>query len=520
MTVTLKLGLPGLQCGAFSVRISPLRAILNVAIIIAVEQYADSRIESIRFAESDATALSAVWEKQGFDAADRVTLINEQATHQSMEARLKRTLRSLLDEDQLYIYYAGHGFSKGGANYLTCYDTNPDDLARTSIKLGWLLDQFQDVDCQRIVFFLDSGESRMLVENASGNRYAAFKDAELKTFFGSSPNSVCFAAGKSSQASHTNPTLRRGIWAHHLIEAFDGKASAALVDNTLLTSASLQKYLKRSVPQTLRTLFATKKDQAPWFAGGEELPLVDMTDLFDQRNEAAGQSNGQVKNVTLLARRTMRVQDLTGFQRKTHTKPTRSDSMADAFIAKIAQEDMDADINQVFRSLRQQFKFKRADMNVSNQGDGAATIITPYFNYSITVQLADDDPSKVVWLRMVDAIKEPEKLFGDKFAAIFADVFDTVSFEPAEPIDLPQLIDRMEDLEDDRLTIDYDPGVTYCTLSIDGVDGEITVTPDLWSIVHRKANAPHSLLQALFTIQEKFVDRHDVRLISFDAGTN
>ncbi len=487
---------------------------MKLAILIAVQQYEDSRMPPVRFAESDAHALSAVWQKHGFDAADQVMLINEQATQEAIQTRVRRTIKSLLEDDQLYIYFAGHAFAEDGHNYLACHDTNPDDLATTSIDLAWLCTQFKESDCQQIVFFLDASDSSM----ATSDDRMALNETKLKRFFTARSRCSCFAACKSGQASHVNSSAGHGIWTQHLVEAMDGQAAAALVDGTQLTAASLQKYLKRSVGQTLRTLFTTKKEQTPWHAGDKELLLLDMADLLQQRSEAAGSSNGQVRNVTLLARRGMRVQDLAGFQRGTHTKPTRADGAAEKFITKIAQEEIDADINHVFRSLRQQFKFKRADMNVTNQGDGAATIITPYFNYSITVQLDADDPTKVVWLRTVDAIKEPEKLFGDKFAAIFSDVFDTVSFEPAEPVDLPQLIDRLEDLEDDRLTIDYDPAVTYCSLSIDGIDGQITVTSDLWSIVHQKANTPRSLLAALFAIQEKFVDQHDVRLIAFDGN--
>lgn len=508
---------------SFFRRSPPVRAIVNLAILIAVEQYADSRFQRVPYAQSDANALASVLEKHGFDAAECITLINDQATHKAIEARVKRTIKSLLEDDQLVIYYTGHGFSKDDGNYLTCHDTNPDDLAATSVKLSWLFDQIKASDCRSNVLFLDACASGMPASHDLHDRYEAINDAEIKTFFARKQRGVCFAACKSDQSSYTSPSLRSGIWAHHLIAALNGQAPAALEDNTQLTAASLQKYLKRSVPQTLRTLFTTKKEQTPWLAGpkNSQLPLLDMTDLLAQADAAADPSTGQVRNVTLLARRSTRIQSLAGFQRKSHTKPTRADNAAEAFIAKISQEEIDADMNQVFQSLRRQFKFKRADMNVSNQGDGTATIITPYFNYSISVQLDGDDPSRVVWLRMVDAIKEPDKIFGDPFAAIFANVFDTVSFEPAESVDLPQLIDRLEDLEDDRLTIDYDPGVTFCSLSVDGIDGQITVTSDLWSIVHRKANAPKSLLEALFTIQEKFVDRHDVRLISFvDSPAN
>jgi hypothetical protein len=43
-------------------------------------------------------------------------------------------VKALTKRDYLYIFYAGHGFSKNGHNYITCYDTDPDDLEDTSIK--------------------------------------------------------------------------------------------------------------------------------------------------------------------------------------------------------------------------------------------------------------------------------------------------------------------------------------------------------------------------------------------------
>ncbi len=57
------------------------------------------------------------------------------------------------------MFYAGHGFSKNGHNFITCYDTDPDDLEETSIKLKDLLDICGKSACKRIVFFLDSCES-------------------------------------------------------------------------------------------------------------------------------------------------------------------------------------------------------------------------------------------------------------------------------------------------------------------------------------------------------------------------
>lgn len=497
-------------------------AIVKLAILIAVEQYADSRIKRVRYAESDAGALAVALESHGFEDADRVVLLSDQATLKLIKSRVKRAMKDLQHGDELYVYYVGHGFAKKNANYLTCHDTDPENLTGTSIKLAWLVDQFQKSACQKIAFFIDSSDKGLLTTDDLQARYTALNDAELEDFFAASLHGVCFKSCRSGETSHANSKLRHGVWAYHLIEALRGNAPRALVKQKELTSDSLQNYLQQAVPGTLRTLYATKRVQAPWCAGAAEQAflLADMTDVLAQRKANAKPSNGSVRNVTLLARKTMRVRNMAGFRRSNHTVPTQNNNAAEAFVAKIAQEEIDEDIKAVFQNLREVFRFKRTGMNVSNHGDGTATIITPYFNYSIAVHLDDEDPSMVVWLRTVDAIKEPDQIFSEPFAQLFDHVFNTVVFEMPERAELTELIDYIEDLDDDRITIDYDPEVTYCSLSIDGIAGKITVTPSELSIVHKKPASPRSLLQSLFEIQQTFAHQHEVPALSFRSTTN
>lgn len=494
---------------------------MKLAILIAVEQYADSRIKRIRYAESDATALAAALEQHGFESADRVVLLSEQATHKQVKSRVQRAMKGLHPGDELYVYYAGHGFSKKGASYLTCHDTDPEDLARTSIKLAWLFDQFQKSVCQKVAFFLDACEKGLLTTDDLRDNYAALNDAELEAFFAASEHRVCFASSRPGETSHANSKLRHGVWAYHLIEALSGSAPRALERNKCLTAGSLQNYLQQAVPGTLRTLYATKRVQTPWYVDSSDgaFVLADMTDVLAQRKASAKPNSGSVRNVTLLARKAVRVRNLPGFRRGNHTVPTQNNTAADTFLAKIAKEEIDENINEVFRNLRDVFRFKRTAMNVSNHGDGTATIITPYFNYSIAVHLDEDDPSMAIWLRTVDAIKEPDQIFSEQFAHLFDEVFNTVVFDMPQRVELTELIDRIEDLEDDRITIDYDPEVTFCSLSIAGIAGKITVTPSQLSIVHKKPGSPRSLLESLFEIQETFVHQHDVPAISFRDST-
>ena len=90
---------------------------------------------------------------------DKVFLLSGKATKTTINSQVRQHVKALTAADSLYIFYAGHGFSKNGHNFITCYDTDPDDLEETSIKLKDLLDMCGKSACKRIVFFLDSCES-------------------------------------------------------------------------------------------------------------------------------------------------------------------------------------------------------------------------------------------------------------------------------------------------------------------------------------------------------------------------
>jgi len=90
---------------------------------------------------------------------DKVFLLSGKATKTTINSQVRQHVKALTAADSLYIFYAGHGFSKNGHNFITCYDTDPDDLEETSIKLKELLYMCGKSACKRIAFFLDSCES-------------------------------------------------------------------------------------------------------------------------------------------------------------------------------------------------------------------------------------------------------------------------------------------------------------------------------------------------------------------------
>jgi hypothetical protein len=486
---------------------------VKFAILIAVENPVDLRLPRVKFAEGDATALADVLVQHGFEAIDRVMLLGDQATRTNIESRVKRVIKGLDASDELIFFYSGHGFSQDGSNFLACHDTIASDLPGSSMSLTWLLEQLRNSECQKMACFLDVSHGD-LQSDGNTNVWEPLLDSELKDFFGESEQHVCLVSCRSDESSYVSGALKHGIWTYHVIQAFDGRAPAALVQGMYLTASSLQKYLKREIPRTLTKTFTTKKHQTPWMAGAVrvEFPLADLTRVLAERKQADHAETEQIKSLTLLARDTQGVRELSGFK-KTHQLPDRLSHSSQAFIAKIASEEIEQDIQHVFSRLKAAFRFRRADLDISNLGEGGATIITPHFNYSIRIELDPANTSQVIFHRTVDAIREPDAILSEPFAGVFERVFDTLELDMPQSIPLTELIDRIEELDDDRIQIQYDPAITYCTLQIQGVAGAITVTLRTLSIVHSKAVSPKKLLQSFFDMQRILVNQNNVRLI-------
>ncbi len=504
------------QCSTFCPLVFGVPS-MNVAILIAVENHNDKRISVVKYAKADAVKFSETLKEHGFDSVNQVVLVDGDATKSIVETKTKTTIKSLTENDIFFLYYVGHGFSKLDTNYVMCHDTQKSDPVGTSIALQSLFQQLRKSRCKKITMFLDSREGGLLPDEEMGSIYGDLIDDELDEFFRSSEHCVCFTACKSGQSSWPSSQNKHGAWTFNLIEAFRGNAPTALENGVLLTSVSLQRYLKRAIPQTLRLNYTDKKDQTPWMygTGTGEFLLADLTNVFAKRNAAANPHASQVKRMAFIGRRSAGVRSLSGFT-KSHRVPDAMTSATEAFVVKIAAKELADDLQKIANALRDELGFKRIDINVAKPGDGTGTIITPNFTYSVWVSLNPDDTSEVIWHRQVSEISTPERVLSDEFAAVFGKTFDTVHFSPFNRIDVTALIDRIEDLNDDRITVNYDMNPTSCRVSIDDVDGEIVVTEFDVSLIQTQPQPPKRLIELLLQIQSALVDTYGVRLIAFN----
>jgi hypothetical protein len=229
-----------------------------------------------------------------------------------------------------------------------------------------------------------------------------------------------------------------------------------------------------------------------------------------------GPSNSFIESLALIGKRSSSVKSLSGFK-KGHSIPDRANTSSQIFIAKLAEEELSADLNDVFKRMRSEFQFKRTQMIVSDSKDGTGSIATPWFSYSISIDHDSADPTSAVWRRAVEKITNSDAVFSEAFSEVFPNVFDTLELRTFSKVDIESLVDSLEELDDDRLELEYDHGLTECHVTIEGVPGEIHIDARTLRMVHSIPRLPSYMLRSFLAIQSALLSSNGVSMIPIDA---
>jgi hypothetical protein len=462
---------------------------LKYLLAIAIEDYSEPKFGRIPFAVNDAKALAEALQNHGYYPTEQYIMLNEDATKTAVESRLKRLARLLTADDQLVIYYAGHGCSISGRNVLTARDSESADLESTTIGLADVFDTLGGSACKQVMMFLDAGHE------AGGGQSGLIHD-ELSEFFSRREHSVCFAACQSDESSYSSGDLKHGVWTWHLLEALRGEAPLALERGSRITAASLQNFLITEAPRTLRINFKDNRSQTPWMCGSaDELLVADISDILAVRAAAGAPESSVLGRVSFAGQTILQIKQLIGFG-QSHRVPKQADSRTGQFVEKIGALDVEEDLTETYRRVRDALGLKRRDLEKSYTGGASGSLITPAFDYHASITQDPNEPSDALLQRCVTDIRDPEVIMSDEFQEIFDDAFDTIEFNSARAIDIEALIDRIEDANPDGLDLsDYDDGCTFCDLSIDGIAGIVKVTANGISVMGHGPHTPRQLAE-------------------------
>jgi tetratricopeptide (TPR) repeat protein len=219
------------------------------AVVIGVAKYEKLAPEDdLSFPETDADAIRQVLiSKQGgaFPDANVRLLVGRDATLQNMREALEEWLPSHVQEqDRALVYFAGHGFVKGGRGYLAPWDVDPASPETTAYPMDLVGKDLESVKAKWKVLLVDACHSGKIVGESTDEAVNA-QLAQLPSGF------LNLTATGARESSYEDPRLGFGVFSYFVKKGLEGNADASPCDG-VITAEELVDYVRREVSSYVR----------------------------------------------------------------------------------------------------------------------------------------------------------------------------------------------------------------------------------------------------------------------------
>jgi hypothetical protein len=487
----------------------------RAALLIAVETFFEVG-PPVPYAAADAAELMRALPDAGYNLAKCVLLAGTRTTKAVIDSHLKRLPMLIGKADSLLVLIVSRGFTFKHGGYLACADTILSDPAGTALSVSDLVESLRKAKFPATTLLIDA-DPLPVAEGAKDGVSPGLVSRELEHFLNIEYPFAGLLAAEPDERSYESAQLRHGIWRHHLIEAFTGKTRSGVGKDGTLSAQALHDFLADSVPRTLRRTYETALDQTPILLGEGfgEYVVADLSKHFGTGGELLDPS--RLKRVVFRADQPGRVKDLSGF-RKSHTVPDRANEWARKYVARTAAPDIKLDLDNVFDAVREQFGYKRKDVDVSAERDGFGFIRTPDFEYTVGVSVNPDEPSDVIWRREIGRLSDPAFVRSEGYVAIFGPMFDKLVFEFTSPVNVAEFVDRIEDAPPEGVKVSIASDANAAEIKLAGFAGKVTVTPQAVEIEGRTGSSA-GLLDQFLAFLRKFSGIGEPKALPPASGT-
>lgn len=216
------------------------------ALVIGIDSY--TQWKALGYARRDAEAVGRKLESPGFKVE---YLLDRQATKDAIMARLSALSRDLVKQDQVLIYFSGHGQTEEGGvgpvketlGYLVPVDGRPDDPFQAAISMAQLQVLAKRLKAYHVMFALDACFSGALLTTkgpgGTRERTPAYFREMLET-----PVRFVLTAGTAKQEAFE--VGGHGIFTRHFLAALDG-AAARPGSRGIVTGDDIGTFVQRPV---------------------------------------------------------------------------------------------------------------------------------------------------------------------------------------------------------------------------------------------------------------------------------
>ncbi|MCA9543196.1 MAG: caspase family protein [Myxococcales bacterium] len=245
------------------------------AVVIGINGYGHG-VPALQGARQDAQAMAQALEARGF----RVTaLLDGAATRDALREVLGLKLMATRPEDQVLVYFAGHGETVGEGRpmgYLLPADAQADKIAVTGLSMGELVGWMEAWPARQRLFIADACYSGLALPGVRSIQRAEPEIAACPST--ALPVTAAIVAGRKGDKAHESGA--GGVFTQRLLAVLNGQTAADPNGDGWISHAALGGYLSEAVQAEVRARYGAQ--QVPQVAhlgdGQFMLPIAPAVD--------------------------------------------------------------------------------------------------------------------------------------------------------------------------------------------------------------------------------------------------
>ena len=223
------------------------------ALIVGINRYEDSEINSLRYAVNDAKGLYEVIidPNIGRFSPDRVKLLTTDAADKRLlptKSNILYYLRVWLAQnvkpaDTVLVFFSGHGYVDGDHKYLLPVDTDTFYVPAYAIDNQEFIEGIDQLKSEKVITLLDSCHSGGV--SRSGKGVGDVLPDDFYEQFEAATGRVTLASCSGSEQSFEWPEKKHGVFTYYLLEAMRGAANTQR--DQAVTFEEVAEYVGRNV---------------------------------------------------------------------------------------------------------------------------------------------------------------------------------------------------------------------------------------------------------------------------------
>jgi metacaspase-1 len=189
------------------------------AVVVGINDYADTAIPDLKYAESDARSVydTLTDAKIGRFPQKNVTLLlGKDVTPGKIKAALYK-LRGVGKDDLVVIFYSGHGAKEGDEAFWVTQDADHKALPATSLTNSEIRKYLQRIPSQRMVVLLDCCYAASTTKKSLTDPKKLFGEFEGK-------GRATIAGSADNQEALEYEGKKAGVFTHYLVSGLRGAA--------------------------------------------------------------------------------------------------------------------------------------------------------------------------------------------------------------------------------------------------------------------------------------------------------